>query len=473
MPSDSAPRRPARLRLALPLALALAAAPAFLDVPGPRPETAVAQPGPRGGGGGNGEREQREITPPIDRDEVEAMATVLAFDELQFALVDALHEGYRAEYRRATEEFRDARREIIDEARLAGEWDGVRERFGTLEEEYDARTTRLRESFLDDVVAVLEDEQRKEWPRYLRDQRRRSGLDRGRVFSGESTDLLAVLNDMDLEEHPPARPLDPIIDAYARDVDALIEERDRLLEETEALDWRDEEERERMGELADRVLEQRRRLAETNRKYADTLASALPQPASETLLHRWRAESYPGIYRETPAETYLGTVRSLDTLGSEQRSRLDRIATRLESQLRDVNRELADLQRRVETELFDAARAEAEDPMMRRMVGMFTGRMQRGGRGDWMGDLSPADLFMEEDDDALRSDLMARRRGIVRSALDDLYGVLSEDQRALAVRPEIPEVTEREEQRTQVRERMARMREWMEQRRRQREQGDV
>jgi hypothetical protein len=170
------------------------------------------------------------------------------------------------------------------------------------------------------VQALLAEAQLERWPRFERALRRDRSLPLGR-FAGESTDLVGILDGLEVETDDPAA-LVEAVDAYELRLHQALLRRDELLESAdgeidaalfagdgrEALRW------------ADRTSRARAAVRAINDEFTSVIASALVSPGAETFRQRALEASYPRVYRATIADQAFAAVEAITTLDDATRS---------------------------------------------------------------------------------------------------------------------------------------------------------
>jgi Spy/CpxP family protein refolding chaperone len=160
----------------------------------------------------------------------------------------------------------------------------------------------LREQLIEDVAAVIEDEQRDRWPALERHLRRERTLDESRL-SGEQVDLVKLIDEMRLDEET-LRGAAPILGAYGETLDAALIARNEFVQTSrvrilEAMQSGDTSE---LLRLIDRELALRETVRDVNETYAQRLAEALPAEHGAALLASYYELGYSHIARATTAD---------------------------------------------------------------------------------------------------------------------------------------------------------------------------
>ncbi|MFG0330011.1 MAG: hypothetical protein ACF8PN_08950 [Phycisphaerales bacterium] len=413
--------------------------------------SAVAQQR-RGGGPERENREERVVEPSIGFNEVGSMVETFTLSPEQAEVLATMYEGYASAYQSGASTYRDQRRLIIEEARETGDWQNIREAMTESSEAWDATRERLESSFYDDVRSMLSPDQLARWETYERDRRRREGTASPGQFAGESIDVITVVETIDLPNEVRAT-IEPTLNNYAQEFDITLQEREALVERVRGMDFRDEAQREEMAELVETIMTRRQSLRDINLRYAQAIAERLPADQANALLNEFKRQSFPRIYTSTEADVYLDDVERMNSLTEGQREALSTVRGDYEARMADVNDRLAALESQAERQVYDETAIE-ENPMARFVVGFAAVGRERGGRGGGPFGMSPVDVLMDEGTNNRRTELMTRKRQIVREAIDEAHLTLSSGQQAEAPRPETPEMTESERRRAQMRERM-------------------
>ena len=343
---------------------------------------------------------------PISRRSVAKYADLLGLDDEQRAVLDALHEGYAAEAETANERFRDA----MTAARQAFEDTGDPSVLG--EEMPKARRAqtetleRLEARFFADLEMLLTDAQRERVPALERMRRRETLLPNGSM-SGESVDLIELVDGLDLPDGARSEMAETVTQ-YELELDRALQARDKIQAEAREAMERDggnfqidEAQIEKMRENGAKAREASLGVKSVNDRYARILASQLPADVRDGFTDAYQRESFPQVYRESSVRQALGAAEGFDDLTPDQRRAIAEIMQRYEREADAANRRWAD--------------AIEEDEQSDGGAMAFGGGMM-------------IRLGMEDEDSPL-SEARKTRREIDQHAREKLMALLTEDQR--------------------------------------------
>jgi hypothetical protein len=275
----------------------------------------------------------------------------------------------------------------------------------------------LRSRVMNDVQTILAAEQIELWPAFERTFTRVKTLPLG-VFDGESTDLIAVLDDLDLPESQMQR-LTDIPLAYETQLHTALAARNDLLEEIEAeIDMAlFEHDGQKARSLTGRMTRARVAVRDVNERFTELIASQLEAPSSESFRRAALAESYPRVYRPTLGEQAFKRTLELDGLNDDVRTAILALETEYRAQLDRINVRIASTIRRQQP------RAPRES--IDRAIALLDEDQPMG-----MPDPSEAR-------DTITDDFRTRQQLDART-MRTLYSMLTPDQVALL--PKIPEI---------------------------------
>lgn len=376
----------------------------------------IAQPGGGGFvGGGGGMRMGGGIMggmmgggdSVISENQLEKYAKIAGMSEDQTQAAAMLHEGYQAQVR----ELQDAVRSKMEAARDAFRETGDPSEFQAMREEMTkvrADRKKLDASFMNDVKALLTDEQVAKWSKVEMAMNRDQLMRRG-MLSGERVDLFRLVDDLKLADESRA-PVDGLLSQYEVDLDRELVKRDAF---TEKVITQMDELREDPAK-AQAMLEEGRtagvRVRDVNRRYARQISDLLPAESKAAFDTAFQRESFPTVYRESSVTRGVNAAMGFDDLTEEQRGKLQEISEKYTREAATLNEKLA--------------KAEEENEMTMTAERMMGGR-RGGGGGGGEGEETPLQLARQE------------RRELDRKTNEALRGVLTESQREKLPRNEM------------------------------------
>lgn len=370
--------------------------------------------------------------PALNSGEIDRMIEALAMDADQADLVRSLFAGFRETYEQASRDAQDRMRDMFREARESGQFQNMASMGLNTGREWQKRSEALVQSFFSDVQTVLTKEQQGQWDRYQREWRRRNSMRGGGqpgALAGENIDLFDLVDRIELEDEEYDR-IDPVLEAYAIELDPALSNRDRAVQDMMNLSSALLEGKSTIEDLESKfkaVQRSRVQVRDVNDRYVQHLGSHLPPEKAQALERAYRQQSFRGIYSPTRADGYFETVRRTGTLSDPQKSALEMIERDFRSQTDQINRQLAELQKKRELEdqqrFFERITAMAQGAMgQQRMRG-------EGGPGAFFGGGPGA-----QDDP--RQTLFQQKEDLVESTLNTVVALLTPEQLAAAPKPE-------------------------------------
>lgn len=389
--------------------LVLSLAALAVVVPAQAQEVQVIQGGPGGRFGPFGQNAE----PPVDSHQLRRFADLLRLDADQREAAAALLEGMQTEWDAIARKTRDEVDAIREE--FQGDRDPAvfAERMPEIMRRQREARARLEQSFMADFKALLTDAQQADWPLVERAHRRESTITQGR-FSGESVDLVRLVESLNLPE-PASAAVRPILSQYEADLDRALIERndlvDRAMQRVAAAGpgaieraMQDEE----FKALREKARKARLNVRDINNRYARQIASTLPPDQAAKFDQEFIRRSFPQVFRDRFAADSLAAAAALSDLTPEQRKAIEAMREAYSLELDRANRAWIDAVRKFE---------ETDEGYSAALAGGFNFRM-RFGEG--------------RDDDGDNPVARARRdrRELDRKTLENLRGVLNDDQRS-------------------------------------------
>jgi len=274
-----------------------------------------------------------------------------------------IHERFREQVQQLREQLNSDRPRLDEEQRLV-----LAEQAAAALDRWSALNLELKQNFVGEVQALLRDEQQSLWLPLERRLTREKTLSRGRL-SGESLDLVSMMDQLELEEDV-LESLRPLIDEYYRDLHEALITRNDYLERTR----RDLQRAMAKGEQSQIEAVESRRIQmhvlvrDVNDQYAELFADRLPVDAGHRFTELYGSLAYPQIYRPTRAQRMFKAARSLIGLNEVQLIAIEDLQDAYLMQLERANRELLDVFRESEPgriALGTRTRSAQEDDRMR------------------------------------------------------------------------------------------------------------
>lgn len=273
-----------------------------------------------------------------------------------------------------------------------------------------AQRAKLREQLISGVKAQLSEAQTSKWPTFERKLDREKTLPRGRL-SGESTDLLRIVDRLELDDATLAAAKEALDNYELRLADALKARNDyaaqsepRLMRAIQELDVK-------AGlDIVRKQTQYRVRLRDVNEESRTLIAAGLPAEASAKFTEEALRDAFERIFRPTRADDVLEYIRSLE-LSPEVVHQIDAIEQAYRQELKATNDKLVALTKKEEPQ---EQMREAE-----RFAGFMSGNFQprRGGEANPDGGDPMRDGFRD-------------RREMAEKYIERLAAVLTPDQAA-------------------------------------------
>jgi hypothetical protein len=282
-----------------------------------------------------------------------------------------------------------------------------------------AERNRLRQELVGDVTLLLNDEQKAKWPAFERTQRRISTMRFGE-FGGESVDVLRILN----QQQPKVEKQGAFAAAkeqYETALEQALKSRNELLPEheiemllaTEEMIQSHAVNEEDRLDLMDRVADARAAVRNANLAAAGALEPLLATDERAEFRESVLREAYPHVYGAGSTQRSLEAAVAFGDLDDETRTAITTLAA-------DYNAQLAALNDRI------AAEIRKEEPRQHRKMMASLNKireieMQREAGGEI--DFSALEF---DEDQSLK--LIQERRSLNKRTLDQLRGMLTEEQ---------------------------------------------
>ncbi|MCC6660277.1 MAG: hypothetical protein IT437_05270 [Phycisphaerales bacterium] len=305
----------------------------------------------------------------ITRTSLDKYARVLGMDDAQKEMAGTLFEGYRTAYKAIGKEMQEAIQDIGRRAQEDRDWSLYRTEMPEKMKGFTERMEKVRTGFLDDVKALLSEDQKARWPKVERMRRRDEGLRFGFV-SGAGVDIVDVAAGA-LGEAPPPAELPAVLDRYELEMDkALVDLQDAGREQQDkAMDAASNMDMDAMRAMMKKFEDMAKGLRDINQRYARLVRPLLPADAATKFDTEVKRRSYPRVYRETLAEKSLAAAEKFSDLTPEQRETLGSL------------REQADRELPSARDAWAAAITDRENAEGGMLSGMMQGAMGDGGGG--------------------------------------------------------------------------------------------
>ena len=262
----------------------------------------------------------------------------LAADQRETALT--MHSGYAAAY----ETCEKARREALDEVRRVSEDSGDQtvfiERLPKIDRAFNESTTQLEKEFFSDFKAILSElSQEDAWVKVERARRREVGLRMG-ALSGESVDLIDLVNTLKLDEAS-TKNLTIVLETYETELDRLLQT--RLNKKNDENDWAPGKplDMEKIQESMKVSREGGMKVREVNRENARKIQDLLPESKRPDFESAFEKASFPRVFRTPRIMKDIDASFKLSDLEPAQKTEIEEIKGGYERELVAANKRWA------------------------------------------------------------------------------------------------------------------------------------
>lgn len=386
--------------------------------------------------------------PDVTDHEFGEMTTALGLAGDQHELVMSLYTGYLAAFEQAADAARPERPIIRMNGgggTFVGDADNPHQAHPETPEDIDRMISEMMKKeqvfqstkrelltgFHADVRALLDGDQATRWDPYHRAWTRRSTLTRKAALPREGIDLISLIENNESITEPQRAALAATFIQYDRDLFSALTARNELIEaldESHDFDAMELDEPESFMDDMDRLTQSRYAVMDVNLKYLDVVANQLPGELAAALRHDFNTKAYPRAFRSNRAETYLETIKDLDTLSDEQREQVAHIDRGYSESITRLQREFIEIETRHEAESREriTTRKSSTEDDGHGMIQIM------GGMGDMIADSQVISDETRED----RREWRTGRDELVSKTVDELHALLNPEQQTIAVKPE-------------------------------------
>ena len=269
------------------------------------------------------------LEPGFTTKDLEHAAQLFGFDEVQREIAGEMVNEYLTRMAVGVEQMTivlDAAEREFQGTRDIAVWNDFRERT----EQFEERKEAITEQLMADLRLLLTPEQDARWTRFERDLRRNATIDEGGLLSGETVDLVDLLDEMGVDGEV-RESIWSLEDQYVTELDRALVQRNEVYDETtnkaferftaEGFDDMDSV-MDFFRELLGDAMEQAARVRDINLKYAATIGRALPPDQSAEFEDRFNELVFPRVYRASTTDRAFETILSFEDLSEEQRGRV-------------------------------------------------------------------------------------------------------------------------------------------------------
>ncbi|MBC7771775.1 MAG: hypothetical protein H7210_04710 [Pyrinomonadaceae bacterium] len=282
-----------------------------------------------------------EFRPAVSTRELDRYGKLFKLSEQQLEASKELLASYTSEFEQLSKERRDKMKDISDEFQETRDF-SVMEQMGPVMEKYSKKATELETTFLDDFKVLLKDDQAAVWPKFERTRRREKTIDQG-TLSGESVDLVKVVDDLNLSEE--ARlPLVDAMEQYEVDLDRVLAERNKVAKDQQeimspkpgsggaiSLDMT------AMEEAMQKVQEAGGKVRDVNQRYARTFEGLVPEASLVKFKMAVKQQTFPQVYRPSRTAKAIEAAEKFEDLDARQKEEIKAIREQYDLDLQAAN----------------------------------------------------------------------------------------------------------------------------------------
>ncbi len=261
-------------------------------------------------------------SPNINARNLKQFASILGLNDEQRKAADELLSGYSTEYLGAVKRLEEVSYAMQDEFASSGDMEVFQEIMPGVMKKFQKKIDSLEKGLMDDLKALLDQQQLQRWPLVERLHRRNSTINWGSL-SGECVNLAEIVDGLRLDPAV-AAPLSPTLEQYEVDLDRELIARNKLLQDQMDKMWDN-----MMGQDPEGMMKQfkdmkeaGRRLVDVNNRYARQLQSQLPTELQKKFDAQVKLVSLPKVYRKSYAQRILDAAEAIPDLDATQKEGL-------------------------------------------------------------------------------------------------------------------------------------------------------
>ena len=224
-------------------------------------------------------------------------------------------EAMRAEFRERFSVLRDDMRSMQQAQIQTEQMQAMFDQRMKMIRDFAGSKRQLRESVESGIRSLLLENQIEDWETIERTLRRKRLLSRGRL-SGESTDLIEILDRIDMAESNDSVEMDTLVDAYEIDIDQALRQRENF-DYTTGLDLMDQLRKWDFDVALTSIrkgLSTQESIRDLNDQYIEAIFLVLPPLERDEFRTQSLMEGYSRIYRPTRVERMLVNAMEIEDL---------------------------------------------------------------------------------------------------------------------------------------------------------------
>ncbi|MFI4853977.1 MAG: hypothetical protein ACIAQF_03230 [Phycisphaerales bacterium JB065] len=269
------------------------------------------------------------LEPGFTTKDLEHAAELFGFDAVQGEIATEMVNEYLTRMAIGVEQMStvlNAAEEEFQETRDIAIWNDFKDRT----EEFEKRKEAITDQLMADLRLLLRPEQEVYWSRFERDLRRRRTISEGGLVSGETVDLVKMLDDLEVRGEA-RQAIASLEDQYVTELDRALVKRNEVYDDTtdkaferfttEGFGDMDSV-MEYFRELLEDAMVQAIRVRDINLKYAATIGRSLPPEIGKEFRDAFNELCYPRVYRASTTDRAFETILSFEDLTDEQRAQV-------------------------------------------------------------------------------------------------------------------------------------------------------
>ena len=268
----------------------------------------------------------------------------LNLDDTQEVIVEAMFDSYEDDFQNGWSATQERLNQIAEEIRgnpTASTKETLEPVLGALSD-WLIEKRRLDEGLLENVQAILVEQQRLLWPTFSQRLYREKHMSRGRL-SGESVDLFQIVRDSDL---PPAAEtlINDHLEEYGSALDLAMRNRDAILRGNpkKLFDNILSGNAQRSPDLVEGLIKARVEVRDLNDRYIDLISCSLSGSDAEDFRLRALKRGYTRIYRRTPAQRLFRQAAEHEAYDEGLRAQIIQLEFGYLQELEVINFEILD-----------------------------------------------------------------------------------------------------------------------------------
>jgi hypothetical protein len=272
----------------------------------------------------------------ISKRSVDRYAELLGFSADQKESANSIYDGYAAAYQDAVKARRSAMQDVRRSSEDTGDATVFMEKMPGIEKEFRSKTQKLEKGLFDDLRAMVSGaNQEAKWVRVERMHRREVGL-RGGVVSGESVDLVDVVDGLKLPSDALSA-VAPNLEEYEVDIDHQLQAKTKPADDASPFELGKSMDMDKMKKQAQESREAGLKIKEANERSARKIEPLLPEDKRAAFRDAIKQRSFPQVFRPSRAIRDMDAALKLDDLSASQKASIAEIKSRYQRDVAPLN----------------------------------------------------------------------------------------------------------------------------------------